>query len=158
MIPFLLAATLLAGDVDADKVHRAVRAQRGRAVVLNFWATWCEPCIKEFPDFVALARDRKDVAVISVSIDDADDRAAVEDFLKGQKPPFPVYLKAAGPDEAFINGVDRKWSGAVPLTIIFDAEGKKTHFEESEMTRKEVEAKLPPVKAPRSAPPPSPAR
>jgi thiol-disulfide isomerase/thioredoxin len=147
VIPVLLAAaTLLAGEVDAAKLHQAVRAQRGRPVVVNFWATWCEPCVHEFPDFVALARDRKDVAFISVTIDDTDDRPAVEDFVKKQQPPFPVYLKAPGGDEAFIKAVDPKWSGAVPLTMIFDAAGERVHFEESEMTRQEVEAKLPPAK------------
>lgn len=143
MISVLLAATLLAGDVDAQGLHRAVRAQRGRVVVVNLWATWCEPCVKEFPDFVALARDRRDVAVISVSIDDPGDRPAVLDFLKKQKPPFPVYMKADGNDEAFINGVDPKWSGAVPLTMIYDVSGKRIYFDEREVTRAELEKLLP---------------
>jgi thiol-disulfide isomerase/thioredoxin len=142
VIPILLAATLLAGDVDAQGLHRAVKAQKGRAVVVNFWATWCEPCVREFPDFVALAKDRKDISVISVTIDDAADRSTVEDFLKKQKPTFPVYLKAGGSDEAFINGVDPKWSGAVPLTIVYDAAGKRLLFEEREISRKEIEAAL----------------
>jgi len=153
VIPVLLAATLLAGDVDAPGLHRAVRAQRGRVVVVNFWATWCEPCVKEFPDFVALARERKDVAVISVTIDDRADRPAVEEFLKKQKAPFPVYIKADGNDEAFINGIDTKWSGAVPLTIVYDASGQRTYFDEREITRAELEKLLP--TAPRSAPAPS---
>lgn len=142
MIPILLAAALLAGDVDAQGIHRAVKAQKGRAVVVNFWATWCEPCVKEFPDFVALAKERRDVAVISVSIDDPADRAVVEDFLKKQKPTFPVYVKAEGGDEAFINGIDPKWSGAVPLTIVYDVAGKRVLFEEREVTRKEIEAAI----------------
>jgi thiol-disulfide isomerase/thioredoxin len=143
VIAILLAASLLAGDVDAQGLHRAVKAQKGRAVVVNFWATWCEPCVKEFPDFVALARERKDVAVISVTIDDKADRPAVEDFLKKQKPPFPVYIKADGNDEAFINGIDPKWSGAVPLTIVYDAAGQRTYFDERELTREQLEKLVP---------------
>jgi len=157
VISVLLAATLLTGDLDAAGIHRAVRAERGRAVVVNFWATWCEPCIKEFPDLVALARERKDIRLISVSIDDPGDRAAVEQFLQKQKPSFPVYLKAAGPDEAFINGVDPKWTGAVPLTIVFDAEGKKAGLLEGEVSREKLESMLSGVKAKAaSAPGPSP--
>jgi len=159
VISVLLAATLLTGDLDAAGIHRAVRAERGRAVVVNFWATWCEPCIKEFPDLVALAKARSDIRVISVSIDDPGERAAVEEFLQKQKPSFKVYLKAAGADEAFINGVDPKWSGAVPLNIVFDAEGKRTSFLEGETTREKLEALLPPPKAAaKDAPAPSPAR
>jgi thiol-disulfide isomerase/thioredoxin len=159
VIPLLLAASLLTGDVDAAGLHRAVRSERGRAVVVNFWATWCEPCVKEFPALVALARERQDIRVISVSIDDPGDRKAVEDFLQKQKPSFPVYLKAAGADEAFINGVDPKWSGAVPLTIVFDTAGKKSFFLEGEITREKLESNLPAAtsKAP-AAPAPSPGR
>ena len=147
MIALLLAAGLLAGDLDAKGVHGAVQAKKGRPVVVNLWATWCAPCVAEFPGLVALAKERKDVAFISVTIDDPADRAAVETFLKKQQPTFPVYLKAAGSDEAFIAGIDEKWSGAVPLTLIYDATGKKTAQIEGEATRKSIEAALPAAKA-----------
>ena len=146
MIALLLAAGLLAGDLDAKGVHGAVQAQKGRPVVVNLWATWCAPCVAEFPGLVALAKERKDVAFISVTIDDPADRGAVETFLKKQQPTFPVYLKAAGSDEAFIAGIDEKWSGAVPLTLIYDAAGKKTAQIEGEATRKSIEAALPAAK------------
>jgi thiol-disulfide isomerase/thioredoxin len=143
----LLLAALLAGNLDAKGVHAAVAKHKGRPVVVNFWATWCGPCVAEFPDLVRLAGERKDVTFLSVTIDDPAERGAVETFLAKQKPTFPVYLKAPGGDEAFITGIDAKWSGAVPLTLIYDAAGKKVAQIEGEATRKSIEAQLPPARA-----------
>jgi len=145
----LLAATSLAGTIDGPGVHRLLKAHRGHPIVVNFWATWCEPCVKEFPELIALAQDRKDWVVISVSIDDAADRPAVEAFVKEHKPPFSVYLKAPGPDEPFINGVDPHWSGAVPATWVWDASGKPLAWIEGEQTRRDVERA---VKGPTTSP------
>jgi thiol-disulfide isomerase/thioredoxin len=139
IVAALLLATQAVTAVDAPGVHGLVAAQKGRPVVVNFWATWCAPCIKEFPDVVALARQRPDVAVISISIDDESERGAVEAFVAKQKPPFRVYIKAPGRDEAFINGVDPKWSGSVPFTLIFDATGQKKTLIEGEQTRAELD-------------------
>jgi thiol-disulfide isomerase/thioredoxin len=138
----LLLAAALAGQVDATGVHRAVAAQKGRPVLVNLWATWCAPCVEEFPALVALARDRKDVAVVSISIDDSSDRKAVETFVARQDPPFPVYLKANGDDEAFIDGVDREWSGVVPVTLIFDRSGKRVALLQGEHSKAEIEKAL----------------
>lgn len=138
----LLLASVLAGEVDAPGLARALAAHRGRPVVLNLWATWCEPCIKEFPELIALARERQDVAIISVSIDEAEDRPGLEAFVADRKPPFPVYMKAPDPDELFINGVDPEWSGVIPATLILDRDGKRAALLQGEHTRARIEAVL----------------
>ena len=138
----LLLAAALAGQVDAAGFHRAVAAQKGRPVLVNLWATWCAPCVEEFPMLVSLARSQKDVAVLAVSIDDPSDRRAVESFLAKQDPPFPVYLKGNQPDEAFIDGVDPEWSGVVPVTLIFDRTGKRVALLQGEHTKAELEKAL----------------
>ena len=113
----LVLAGILAGEVDAPRLWSALEAYRGRPVVVSLWATWCKPCVEEFPVLVKLARERKDVAVVSVSIDEKEDRGALEAFVRERQPPFPVYAKAPGADEAFIDGVDPRWSGVVPATL-----------------------------------------
>jgi thiol-disulfide isomerase/thioredoxin len=142
--PLLLAAATATGapTVDAAGLQKLVAAEHGHVVVVSFWATWCAPCLKEFPDVVAFARERKDVTVISVSIDDDSEREAVDAFVAKQKPSFRVYRKAGGNDEAFINTVDGKWSGAVPFTLIFDAAGQKKAAIEGEQTRAELDKAL----------------
>jgi thiol-disulfide isomerase/thioredoxin len=136
------AAAASAPTVDAAGLQKLVAAEHGRVVVVSFWATWCAPCIKEFPDVVALARERKDVTVISVSIDDDSERGAVDAFVAKQRPSFHVYRKAGGNDEAFINAIDAKWSGAVPFTLIFDAAGQKKAAIEGEQTRAQLDKAL----------------
>lgn len=140
--PALLLAAVLAGQLDASGVGRAVAAHRGRPVVLMLWATWCDPCVKEFPDLMALARERKDVAFLSVSIDEPADRPALETFVSLRKPPFPVYLRTAGPDDAFIDGVDREWRGVVPTTLVYDREGRRVALLQGEHSRADVEKAL----------------
>jgi thiol-disulfide isomerase/thioredoxin len=141
MIALLLAA-VLAGELDAAALHKLIEARRGHPVVVNFWSTWCAPCVKEFPALVGLAGRHRDAAFVSVSLDDKEDRAAVESFVAKQQPPFPVYLKAAGPDEAFINGVDRSWSGVIPATLVLDREGRKVALLLGEHTPAEIERAL----------------
>jgi thiol-disulfide isomerase/thioredoxin len=139
--PLLLAA-VLAGQLDGPGVVRAVAAHRGRPVVLTLWATWCEPCVKEFPGLVDLARARKDVTFLSVSIDEPADRRLLEGFVAARRPPFPVYARAAGPDQAFIDGVDREWSGVVPATLVYDRAGRRVGLLQGEHTRADVEKAL----------------
>jgi thiol-disulfide isomerase/thioredoxin len=139
----LLLAALITGELDPPGLKARVAAERPRVVVVNFWASWCPPCLAEFPELIALAREHKDVRVISVTIDDLADRPAAEKIVAQMKPPFPVYLKAKGPDEEFINAVDREWSGAVPFTLVFDAAGKIKARLEGEQTKKDIESALP---------------
>jgi thiol-disulfide isomerase/thioredoxin len=138
----LLLSALLAGEVDAAGLARLIAAHRGRPVVVNFWATWCAPCVREFPELAALARSRRDVAVLSVSIDEPEDRVALDAFVAERRPPFPVYAKAPGADEAFINAVDPGWSGAVPATVVFDRQGRRAATLQGEHGRADIESAL----------------
>jgi len=135
----LILAGVLAGELDAPRLWTALESYRGRPVVVSFWATWCQPCVEEFPILVSLATERKDVAVVSVSIDEKEDRAALEAFVREKQPPFPVYARASGNDEAFINGVDPSWSGVVPATLILGPDGKRLALIQGEHTRADIE-------------------
>jgi thiol-disulfide isomerase/thioredoxin len=137
-----LLAAALAGQLDAGALRERVAHERGRPVVVNFWATWCDPCRKELPVLAQLARERTDVAWLSVSIDDPSDRAAVEQLMTKLDLPFPVYLKAPGPDQAFIDGVDPEWSGVVPMTLVFDPQGRRTALFSGEHGRADIEGAL----------------
>ena len=112
----------------------ALAAFHGRPLVLNFWATWCAPCVREMP---TLDRFRREFAstgwqVIGLAIDRAD---AVQEFLKRTPVGFPIGLAGLeGAELARDFGNDR---GGLPFTAVFDARGRQverhlgeTHYEQ----------------------------
>jgi thiol-disulfide isomerase/thioredoxin len=112
---------------DAPAIKQAIAAQKGHVVVVNMWATWCAPCVAEFPALVRLQhRYRKDgLVVFAVSADlrkDVDTK--VKPFLKAHGADFPQYLEHASDPEDFINAFDPKWQGDLPQTFIYDRSGR----------------------------------
>ena len=105
---------------------RVVAAKTGRVVLVNFWATWCDPCREEMPALVSAAKrfSSKDVAVALVSTDSLKKTADVRKFLATGKIPF-VCWQAKSPDpQRFIDAVDKSWNGAVPYTLVYDRKGE----------------------------------
>jgi thiol-disulfide isomerase/thioredoxin len=113
--------------VTGAALKKAVDSYRGKPVFVNYWATWCEPCVAEFPDIVKLynAYRAKGVVVISVSLDEPEDKGKVAAFVAKQKAGFPVFMRSGGAPEAFIQPVDKGWRGAVPSTYVFNRQGKR---------------------------------
>lgn len=100
---------------------QSLESYRGRVVVLNFWATWCEPCRKEMPDLSAIQNDYAalGVQVIGAAGDTAADSAKVLKFIREVKVNFPVWLGASTDD------MKRFGVGEVlPATVILDKTGK----------------------------------
>ncbi len=97
-------------------------------VLLNFWATWCEPCREEFPSLVRLqkAYQGRGLTVLGVSTDLASQMPAVEKFLAANNPSFPNYRKkSGGDDQDFIDAVDRSWGGELPFSVLYGRDGSK---------------------------------
>jgi len=92
---------------------------RGRAVLLNFWATWCDPCRSEMPAIAAASAQYRDsgLAVLGVNLRDQERRRAVERFVKEFDLPFPVLLDASGKVRRLYH------LRAVPTTVFVDTGG-----------------------------------
>ncbi len=106
---------------DLTGTEQSLAAYRGRVVVLNFWATWCEPCRAEMPDLAAIQNEYAalGVQVIGASSDPMSDSAKVLKFIREYKVNFPVWLGANTPD------MQRFGLGEVlPATAIIDRTGK----------------------------------
>jgi thiol-disulfide isomerase/thioredoxin len=106
----------------------SLEALRGRVVLVNFWATWCEPCREEFPSLsrLATAYRAKGLTVLGVSTDLASQMPGVEKFLAAQNASFPNYRKkSGGDDQDFIDAVDRAWGGDLPFTVLYGRDGRK---------------------------------
>ena len=129
--------------VTAADIQRAVRNAGAKAVLVNMWATWCGPCREEFPGLVRVAHkyQGQGLKVMLVSADDKSDLAAVKKFLAAQGVDFPAYLKAEK-DEPFIDGMDKRWTGALPATFLYDGTGKLRDFWEGSATFSAFEQKV----------------
>ncbi len=129
--------------VTAADIQHAVRNSGARAVLVNMWASWCGPCREEFPGLVRVAHkyQGQGLKVMLVSADDDKDMAAVKRFLAEEDVEFPAYIKAEK-DQPFIDGLDKRWTGALPATFIYDSSGKLRDFWEGEVTFSVFEQKV----------------
>ena len=120
-------------DVDLDGFSKHVAAQKGKPVAVDMWATWCAPCRKSFPKFVALADKLKGKAeFISVSIDKADAAGEAKEYLAKQRATFANFRLTNKQEEI----EDKLGNEGVPTYLLYDAAGKvvlrANHFEDLE--------------------------
>jgi thiol-disulfide isomerase/thioredoxin len=129
--------------VTAAGLNQAVTRAGAPVVLVNVWATWCGPCREEFPDLVRLERlwRGRGLKVLLVSADDKGDLPQVKRFLAERGVDFPTYLKAQK-DMEFINGLDPRWSGALPVTFLYDGTGRLRDFWEGKTTYALFEQKV----------------
>ena len=113
----------------ADGVHALVASPGARATLVNLWATWCAPCREEMPALLKVARARRaeGLRLVLISTDAEDQLPQVARFLAAQGVTDTSYL-AAGSEMAFIDGLDPRWSGALPATFVYDAAGRLEAF------------------------------
>ena len=113
--------------VDADGYQQTLAKLRGKVVLVDFWATWCAPCVKQFPHTVSLERKYKDrgLAAISVSLDDPSEEPRVRDFLQKQDARFDNLLSKYGAGTESIDAFGLP--GPVPCYRVYDRAGELRH-------------------------------
>lgn len=113
--------------------------------VVNFWATWCGPCVKELPYFEALekANQGKKFKVLLVSLDFVNQlESKVVPFLERKKLISEVVLMDEDRPNKWIPRVSEKWTGALPATLFVNTKKKTRHFHEGSFKEGELEQKL----------------
>ncbi len=120
--------TLQLLPINEKQISELRSSFRGKVVLVNIWATWCKPCVIEFPHLVKLQKlyERKGVKVVFISVDEPEiAQTAVRPFLQRQKVTFPTYIKDGDDDERFINAIGNGYRGAIPTTFVYDRTGKQ---------------------------------
>ena len=107
----------------------------GKPRLINFWATWCEPCREEFPDLVKIDADYKGrIDFNIVSLDDvADIGRDVPRFLFDMKAEMPAYLLKAMDEAEAINSISSDWSGGLPFTVLIGTDGKIVYLRQAKI-------------------------
>ena len=110
-----------------DDLKALLAKPKDKPLLVNFWATWCDPCRDEFPELVKLDKDYRPqlLEFVTVSLDDITDiNTTVPQFLATMKATMPSYLLNVNDPEPAINAVDPRWQGDLPATFLYNTQGE----------------------------------
>lgn len=112
-------------QITAPEIPGLLSAGTNPVTLVHFWATWCPPCVREFPDIVRLTKTfrRQGLRVILISADAEKDRDAVSAFLAAHDVDWPTF-QADNVNEVFIQAISTNWSGALPASFFYGSDGK----------------------------------
>ena len=113
--------------IDTEALKGLITQQRERPLLVNFWATFCDPCRDEFPDLVKIDKDYRPQSIefVTVSLDDFGEiKTSVPQFLVSMKATMPAYLLNVTDPEPAINFIDRRWQGDLPATYLYNEKGE----------------------------------
>jgi thiol-disulfide isomerase/thioredoxin len=121
-------------QIDESSIKTALKPN-GKPLLVNFWATWCDPCREEFPDLVKLDTDYKGrIDFITISLDDlAEINRDVPKFLAEQKAEMRAYLLKVADEGAVISAIAKDWSGGLPFTILYNEKGEIAYFRQGKV-------------------------
>ena len=130
--------------IDLQAYQKLLEQYHGKPLLVNFWATWCEPCRHEYPMLNELAKQYapQGLKVVGVSLDDDGDLILMRRFLAHYKRIFPNYRKKAGGIEAFTQAVLPGWTGSLPVSIFYGKDGQQAGHVLGEGTRDKYEAAI----------------
>jgi thiol-disulfide isomerase/thioredoxin len=119
-------------SIDTDGIKTLLQNKSDKLRLINIWATWCGPCVTEFPEFITINRmyGKRDFEFISISADDPAKKAKVLQFLKKQQASNTNYIFSLDDKYKLIEAVDPEWQGALPYTILVEPGGKIVYARE----------------------------
>lgn len=139
-LSFTAATTVKVVDLKGLRAIAEAK-QNDTLYVVNFWATWCKPCVAEMPYFVKADEKfaAQKVKVVFVSLNSAKEQTGVQQFLTGKQITQQAVILSAGNPNQWIDSVDASWGGSIPATAMYKG-GKKVFFYEGELTQTELDS------------------
>jgi thiol-disulfide isomerase/thioredoxin len=133
-------------EISTEGVQALVRQKSDKLTLINVWATWCGPCVTEFPDLVEinLMYRNRDFEFITISADNLAKKEKVHEFLRKKHASGRNYIFNGTDNYALIEAVDENWQGAIPYTMLIKPDGEIIYAQQDaidplEMKRKIVE-------------------
>jgi thiol-disulfide isomerase/thioredoxin len=141
LLSYLSASGQQAEQIKLKELQQLINKPSDRVLVINFWATWCAPCVKEIPFFEKLNQENKGVDVTLVSMDyDLDPNPEkVYRFITRKKLQSKVVILAEQNPNDWIDKIDKNWSGALPATLIVNTKTGKRNFIQKELHEGDLE-------------------
>lgn len=141
---FLKASTAAQGLPDVPLIYRSqldsmLSLRDDTTRVINFWATWCRPCVAELPYFFEIEKEleKESVVFIYITLDFKRERTgALRNFINKRNLRQTILLLDEPDYNSWIDRVDPSWQGAIPATIVWGPRGKKFH--EGELNREQL--------------------
>jgi thiol-disulfide isomerase/thioredoxin len=139
-----LAAQQKLAPVDEAGYSKLIAAHKGKVLLVDFWATWCEPCRAEMPQLVRLEQKlrARGFELVTISADEPEQEAAASKVLKADGVSGSAFLKKPADDDKFTAAIDAKWGGALPALFLYDRNGKKVRSFIGETPMKDLEAAI----------------
>ena len=141
LVLFLLfSCSTIAQNVPILKIadlEKRIKNDSDTTYIVNFWATWCAPCVKELPDFDSISKvyANKKIKVLLVTMDFKEEvKTKVAPFIKSKNIFSEVVLLDEVNGNYFIPKISEAWSGALPATLIINQKKKINHFFEKKLT------------------------
>ena len=131
-------------DKDFNSFYKEEITDSKGIVIVNFWATWCKPCITELPYFEQINAEMKSekfsVCLVNLDFNSKYKTSAVEFVRNKNLKSEVIHLNDTDPNK-WINKIDSNWTEAIPATLIYN-NGKKVFFREGEITYDELKSEI----------------
>jgi len=138
----LVSLTACAGDFSVRDLHgktHSLAAHRGQWVLVNFWGSWCPPCLSEIPELNSLQAAHKDMLVIGVAIQSGTS-AEVADFVAAHRMVYPIVMGSSAITEQIrLAADDAEEIEGLPTSFLFGPKGELVYDQAGEITRKTIE-------------------
>ena len=148
-IPIITQSIILPAQslkiVSLSELKSYYEVRNDTTYVVNFWATWCRPCLEELPLFEQIKKDHSDekVKVLLVSLDFPEQVSKLKKFLTKNKIRSKVVLLDEPDENTWIPQINEKWTGSIPATLIINNAKNYTFFHEGKITLEELENAIP---------------
>ena len=140
----ILQEEVILSDISAEEVSKLTESKPEKLTLINVWATWCGPCVTEFPDLVeiSLMYRNRGFDFISISADNPSKKANVHAFLKEQHASGRNCISNSTDQYALIDAVDEEWQGAIPYTMLIKPGGEVIYAEQGAIDPLEIKRKI----------------